>query len=163
MDEAYLLKTTEEKYGYVSFLRPLLSNYEISVLFYNGLSSRGVEKFKPLIEKYALFNNIDDKLLVDAGDKVKYAPSAYLFQYKMRLEEKSKQFEMCYAGNGTYNWKLEISVQALYGDFYLSPVCLENKDCFTGDYCHPKNSIELYRYVVGVKPMRVKVTDEDLM
>ena len=46
----------EIKYKYTSFIRAQISDYELLWLFYNCLSSNGIEKFKPLIETYSLFN-----------------------------------------------------------------------------------------------------------
>lgn len=46
-----------QKWLYVSIIRSQLSRIEMVFLFYNGLTSPG-EKFKPLIEKYALFDNL---------------------------------------------------------------------------------------------------------
>ena len=40
-----------------------LSSYELVLLFYNGLYILG-KKFKPLIEKYEFFENMDTELLV---------------------------------------------------------------------------------------------------
>lgn len=48
------------KYFYVSIFRSQLSRAEMIFLFYNGLSEAG-KKFKPLIEKYALFDNLNFK------------------------------------------------------------------------------------------------------
>lgn len=48
-----------QKYHYTTIVRSTLSRYEMSMLYYNGLSIFGREKLKPLIEKYALLNNID--------------------------------------------------------------------------------------------------------
>lgn len=61
---------SEEKYlggkrkkFYTNLIRAQLSNYELLLLFYNSLSEHG-EKFKPLIEKYSILNNIPfDKLI----------------------------------------------------------------------------------------------------
>lgn len=53
----------EKKYYYTSIIRAQLSDYELLWLFYNCLSENGVEKFKPLVEKYAIFKNLPtDKL-----------------------------------------------------------------------------------------------------
>lgn len=44
-----------------------MSDYELVILFYNCLAQKdnGIEenKFKPLIEKYAIFNNLREDLL----------------------------------------------------------------------------------------------------
>lgn len=67
-----LLKRKE----YVSILRSKLSRYELVWLFYNGLTY-GKDKFKPLIEKYALLKNLRQDLLVSKRDIKLYSPSAY--------------------------------------------------------------------------------------
>lgn len=48
-----------KKYHYTTIVRATLSKYELLLLYYNGLSKYGNEKLKPLIEKYALLNNLD--------------------------------------------------------------------------------------------------------
>lgn len=69
--------TPEEKVFYVKVLRAQLSSFELSILFYNCLSHYGLEKFKPLIEKYSFFKNLEDELLWNLDHKEKYATSAY--------------------------------------------------------------------------------------
>ena len=54
----------EEKYQYAKILRATLSRYELVLLYYNGLSSLGNEKLKPLIEKYSILKNINPYLLI---------------------------------------------------------------------------------------------------
>ena len=80
VDETDVLNTIEERYQYVAFLRSTLSNYEVAAIFYNCLSRNGREKFKPLVEKYALFDNIDDKILGSKEDLKLFAGSAYKFK-----------------------------------------------------------------------------------
>jgi hypothetical protein len=58
-----LITTFEEKYEYTSMLRAILSRYELVWLYYNGLSY-GARKLKPLIERYAMLNNLRPELLV---------------------------------------------------------------------------------------------------
>jgi hypothetical protein len=53
----------KQKYHYTTIVRATLSRYELVLLYYNGLSIFGREKLKPLIEKYALLNNIDTESL----------------------------------------------------------------------------------------------------
>ena len=79
VDETDVLNSTEERYQYVAFLRSTLSNYEVAAIFYNCLSRNGREKFKPLVEKYALFDNIDAKILGSKEDLKLFAGSAYKF------------------------------------------------------------------------------------
>lgn len=52
----------DKQYEYATFLRATLSRYELVWLFYNGLTF-GKFKLKPLIEKYAMLNNLRPELL----------------------------------------------------------------------------------------------------
>lgn len=69
------------KYEYVSILRSTLSRYELVWLFYNTLSEYGRAKFKPLVEKYALLNNIRTDLLVKPEDVYKFDVKAFGNKY----------------------------------------------------------------------------------
>lgn len=71
------LITDDERYDYASIVRSQLSDYELVILFYNCLTEYGCEKFKPLIEKYTVFNNLRPELLANPNDKSLYATSAY--------------------------------------------------------------------------------------
>lgn len=71
------LVTDEERYEYASIVRSQLSDYELVMLFYNCLTANGRAKFKPLIEKYAIFNNLREELLADVEHKREYAAGAY--------------------------------------------------------------------------------------
>lgn len=71
--------TLKEKYAYTSIVRAQLSDYELAMLFYNCLNYAGKEKFKPLIESYALLKNLRDELLVDAEHEKLYQHGAYKF------------------------------------------------------------------------------------
>jgi hypothetical protein len=53
-----------EKRQYTNFVRAQLSSYELAMLFYNGVSILGAEKFKPLIEEFALLKNLPTGLLI---------------------------------------------------------------------------------------------------
>jgi hypothetical protein len=61
---------------YTALVRAQLSPPELMLLFYNGLSARG-EKFKPLMEKYSLFEHLDDAELPLPGHKALYDGRAY--------------------------------------------------------------------------------------
>lgn len=76
VDESQCL-TNVEKYNYLCLLRAQLSKDELLMLFYNGLSDYGNEKFKPLIEKYALFKNIRSEFLLRHNHYELYASGAY--------------------------------------------------------------------------------------
>lgn len=67
----------DEKYEYCCIVRATLSRYELLVLFYNCLSSNGLEKFKPLVERYAVFNNLRTDELGRAEHRGMYKNSAY--------------------------------------------------------------------------------------
>ena len=71
-DERY-----KKKYEYVAILRSTLSRYELVWLFYNTLSDYGRAKFKPLVERYALLNNVRVDLLVNPEDVHRFAVSAF--------------------------------------------------------------------------------------
>lgn len=66
-----------ERYEYACIVRSQLSDYELVMLFYNCLTSNGRAKFKPLIEKYVIFNNLREELLANAEHKELYAETAY--------------------------------------------------------------------------------------
>ena len=72
-----LITGFDDEYEYTSMLRAVLSRYELVWLYYNGLSDYGVEKLKPLIERYAMLKNLRDDLLVDGVYVGSYAESAY--------------------------------------------------------------------------------------
>lgn len=59
--------TNQQKWLYISIFRSQLSQIEMVFLYYNGLTGSG-KKFKELIEKYALFDNLT--LDSDIGMKV---------------------------------------------------------------------------------------------
>lgn len=72
-----------QKWLYVSIIRARLSSIELVFLFYNGHTLKG-QNFKRLIEKYALFDNLNSGSdpviwLVRAcpPDGVGYKPTAY--------------------------------------------------------------------------------------
>ena len=72
-----LVTDFEEEYEYTCMLRAMLSRYELVWLYYNGLSY-GKDKLKPLIERYAMLNNLRSDLLTDQKDKFgKYEASAW--------------------------------------------------------------------------------------
>lgn len=69
--------TDKEKYEYARIVRSTLSQYELVILFYNCLSSQGVDKFKPLIQDFAVMNNLRKELLANAEDELLYEPKVY--------------------------------------------------------------------------------------
>lgn len=79
------------KYDYTSIVRAQLSDNETKWLFFNCLTHRGSEKFKLLIEKYALLKliNLNDPVFNFYKDL--YLPSAY--GKPTNIKEHLKQFE----------------------------------------------------------------------
>lgn len=72
-----LVTSFEEEYEYTCMLRAMLSRYELVWLYYNGLTY-GKDKLKPLIERYAMLNNLRDDLLVETDiDFGSYSDGAY--------------------------------------------------------------------------------------
>ncbi len=67
----------ENKRLYTNIVRAQLSDYELLLLFYNGLSVNGEKKFKPLIEKFHLFDNLPKDILIIQSHLDHYQDSAY--------------------------------------------------------------------------------------
>ncbi len=70
------------KYEYCRIVRSTLSQYELLLLFYNCLSSNGDEKFKPIIEDWAIMNNLRKEMLAKQDDEGLYKESAYTYSRK---------------------------------------------------------------------------------
>jgi hypothetical protein len=71
-----------DKNFYTGILRAQLSASQLFLLFYNGLSCYGKEKFKPLIEEYKLFEQmpvglINDPFGIQKTDILQYDKSAF--------------------------------------------------------------------------------------
>lgn len=72
------LSPVANKKQYTSLVRAQLSSYEHVLLFYNCLSDMGYEKFKPLVEEFALLENMPQDLLLSPSTHWPlYSPSAY--------------------------------------------------------------------------------------
>ncbi len=67
-------RDVENKTLYSKIVRELLSSFELILLFYFSL---GDLHYKKLVEKYALFKNLDSDLLFAAEHKVEFATSAF--------------------------------------------------------------------------------------
>lgn len=68
----------EDKYKYACIVRSSLSQYELVLLYYNGLSKNGNDRFKPIIEEFALLNNLRLKLLAKEEDRRLYASKMHV-------------------------------------------------------------------------------------
>lgn len=67
----------DNKKDYSNFLRAQLSSQELILLFYNCLSDKGNEKFKPLIEKFQFLKNLPKDSLVDKQHMNYYYNTAF--------------------------------------------------------------------------------------
>jgi hypothetical protein len=67
-----------EKKRYMKILRAQLSSRELLLLFYNGLSEFGEGKFRPLIQKYALLEQLPEHELLDSKHTELYFITAYV-------------------------------------------------------------------------------------
>lgn len=74
--EHNFLKGSEDKKTYTNLIRAQLSSIELGLLFYNCLSDRGA-KFKCLVEKYALLEDMDFGNLLDQKHRSLYEDRAY--------------------------------------------------------------------------------------
>lgn len=66
-----------DKKTYTNFVRAQLSTNEHNIFFYNGLTDIGSEKFKPLIEKYALLKNMNTDLVFNKLHLKAYSGEAF--------------------------------------------------------------------------------------
>lgn len=67
----------DDRQDYASMVRATLSRYELIWLYYNGLSSFGRDKFKPIIERFCLLNNLREDMLANVDLGVTYAREAF--------------------------------------------------------------------------------------
>jgi len=74
--QKFKMQNEHVRYKYSSIMRAQLSDYELLLIFYNGLSEKG-KKFKPLIEKYSLLDNMDKKEIIDKNLLEKYFTKAF--------------------------------------------------------------------------------------
>lgn len=69
--------SVEDKRLYTNLIRAQLSSFELALLFYNCLGDIGREKFKPLVEEFALLKNMPDGILIDSSHKEFYDERAF--------------------------------------------------------------------------------------
>lgn len=66
---------------YTNLVRAQLSSAELKIIFYNCLSPWGREKFKPMVEKFALLKTMPSDRLPADGLLHQYSPAAFGGQY----------------------------------------------------------------------------------
>ena len=76
VDRHDFLDEFEQRKSYTNLLRAQLSSHELGILFYNCLSHRGA-KFKSLVEKYSLLENMDKDLLLNEEHMNLYEKTAF--------------------------------------------------------------------------------------
>ena len=76
VDQDSLFRDLEEKHRYTNLIRGQLSSDELGLLFYNCLDD---EAFKRLVERYALLEGMDNRILIDPEHKDRYSECAYQF------------------------------------------------------------------------------------
>lgn len=72
--------TEEQKADYANMARAQLSNIELCVLFYDGLTTLAAE-FMPLIVRYGILKHVNPETLLDPQDRIDlslYRPEAFL-------------------------------------------------------------------------------------
>lgn len=79
IDETDLIDE-EQKYRYASMFRAQLSEFELVLIYYNGVAHTGSEKLKPLLEKFSILKNIRWEDL--ASGKVVEGKELILFKEK---------------------------------------------------------------------------------
>lgn len=72
----FINESDVNKTRYIRILRAQLSDFELLVLFYNGLFPLAV-KFKEYVEFFTLFDNLPKDLLFDSSHDKFYEPSAF--------------------------------------------------------------------------------------
>ncbi|MFG6426961.1 MAG: putative phage abortive infection protein [Muribaculaceae bacterium] len=67
----------KDRHAYGALVRAALSEYELILILYNGLSKSG-EKLKPLLEYFSILKNVNKKLIVNKLDvKKRYKGEAF--------------------------------------------------------------------------------------
>ena len=70
--------TADRKKFYTNLVRAQLSTQELFILFFNGLSTLGFEKMKPLIERYAILKHVNRTTVLTLGGLLHfYSLTAY--------------------------------------------------------------------------------------
>ncbi|MDP9962011.1 putative phage abortive infection protein [Chryseobacterium lathyri] len=62
---------------YISIARSQLSSIELVLFFYNGVSPRGLRKFRPLINQYGLLKGLDFTLMPNTILQSEYDKTAF--------------------------------------------------------------------------------------
>jgi len=74
IDEASIIREDRiKKYEYTAIVRSMLSEYELIFLYYNSMNINGHSKFKQLIERYAILNNLRTDKLATLEEQVFYS------------------------------------------------------------------------------------------
>lgn len=88
------VKNFNIQYSYISIIRSQLSDAEIRWLFFNCLSSKGREKFKPYLEKYTILKVIDIEDSVYGYYSRLYDKVAFSKPSNEEIEEHLKKYKI---------------------------------------------------------------------
>lgn len=67
----------DNKAFYTDLLRAQLSSDELALLFFNCISDLGAKRFKPLVERYSLFEHLPVYDVFEKGDAAQFKPEAF--------------------------------------------------------------------------------------
>lgn len=84
----------EEEIVYANIARAQLTNYELRLLFYNGMTGEGKDGFKPLVERYGILKHLENQDLAafsKEDQKNEYRRSAFMSASERRQEQSAAQ------------------------------------------------------------------------
>lgn len=67
----------DNKTFYSNLLRAQLFDAEVAILYFNSVAKFGVQKMKPLVERYAMLKTLDEKIAITNSLRSRYAQSAF--------------------------------------------------------------------------------------
>lgn len=155
IDDSKLINN-DTKYQYAGILRARLSYMELLLIYYNGLSSYGSEKLKPLIEKYHLLKNIRKEKLHGQmlNAKIKYMDDKNLYNksaWETELEPVNLKSQV-----GVYLWRLFGAIMfALIFNTLLDSVWYRHVICkWVGMGCSTIKGVDLFLFLMNVRLFR---------
>ena len=98
IDETDLIGDSQ-KYRYSSIFRAQLSEFELVLIYYNGLSKSGRDKLKPLLEKYSILKNIRESDLASVKDSDGNETIMFHSSYSTLAFRHVNEFKDCWLQN----------------------------------------------------------------
>lgn len=163
IDESHLLDGIDDaehiRKEYASILRAQLSTYELLLIFYNALHPEFQNTSKRLIEKFAIFNNLNPKYLVLTSERKYYGNIVYTKDISKDPDgyDKNKHYSYTAFRKPTYSVQQGIFSRLL--DKTKSKVrriieCLQNRK-------HRKKNTELSNKIIKVL-VNKKLSDKEI-